>query len=434
MHAYLLSSLAITLIAGTTNLNGQDQNAALYLEPGAVLTVQNGTAQKPALTIKGDIVLLGVGAQIDNQGYMRFTGNIQNDQGGVFTSTGHEEFTGTTDQMLLGAFSGTSYFGKVKRSQTAGANLVCANNVDMWSLDLGTNPGVVDLGTYGTVLRIKNAHAGAIANATPLTYVYVGTENGFLARMMGGNAADNSFLFPIGDKNGYRGIGLTLDPTEDAGNVTATLKNLPGTLNVVHTDNVHGQVQFNWLWDTYWSFTGPSTHHYTVDAYVSAMDADVNRIVQGTPATWESNFPNTVGALNHDVHDYSTWSGTETVSIKGGKYQGYQDLALASGHVTSSLFSLADRSSESDAPKTLLVDCYPNPSKGAFVITVNSSADIEATIQIFNALGQQVHQEPAHVQKGGFMKTLYIDVADGEYQVRVMSANGTSTTPLVIRR
>ena len=331
----ITAALCVMIMTGT-QLHAQNE---LYLQPGSSVTATGYDGTNPTLFIKGQLNIAGSGATLTNTtSYIQITGDMINSSG-TFTSTGTENFSGSSNQTISGSLSGTNYFGNVIKSNTG--NIILGSNIDFYSLTFTTD-GTVDA-SGGYILYVKNPAYNAIAGYTTLRFVDLGISSGSLRRVMNDITSGNWYVFPIGNSTaGYQRIDINLTGgVSGAADVTATLKSgagsfsidtlytsgFPGVFSTTCVSGTHKQwVAFDCLNSSYWGFSGPSTHQYIVRTYTTGCGTRVNRVIQGTPSTWRASFASATGA---NICDVSTWS--TTTPVLGGYYVGYQDFGLAGG-------------------------------------------------------------------------------------------------------
>lgn len=333
----LVFFILVMLVA--TGTNSQAQSNALYIQGGGGLVSVSGyDGINPTLFVDGTINLATSGATLTNTlGYIQVKGDVTNSSG-TFTSTGTEKFSGSGNQTVSGSFTGTNYFGDVIKANTG--NIIFSSNADVNSLVFSAD-GTLDL-TSGTTVYIKSSAFNAITGYTPVRYFDVSTT-GFLKRSMSDITSGNWYVFPLGNSSaGYQRVDINLTGgVSGAGDVTATLKSgagsisilkhyttgFPGVFSTSCTPGSSGQwVSLDCIQSSYWGFSGPTTHTYVVRTYTAGCGSRINRVLQGTPSTWATNFASTAGS---DVCGNSTWSTSSPVL--GGTYTGYTGLGLVGG-------------------------------------------------------------------------------------------------------
>lgn len=62
-----------------------------------------------------------------------------------------------------------------------------------------------------------------------------------------------------------------------------------------------------------------------------------------------------------------------------------------------------------------LMNIYPNPSKGRFVLQTNATKDSEVEVLVYNAVGVLVKAEKVSVEIGGNQIPIHIDTPAGVY-------------------
>ena len=79
---------------------------------------------------------------------------------------------------------------------------------------------------------------------------------------------------------------------------------------------------------------------------------------------------------------------------------------------------------------------YPNPSGGRFMIRLEGKGDETATIEVMNAIGQQMMMEKVTVINGGLLKEISFtkETPAGVYLIRVITTHRTYSSQIVLQR
>jgi hypothetical protein len=344
-------SLVITiLIMVTGTLNAQNE---FYLQNNAVVYVVGNNGSNPMLYVNGTISLNGAASlMVDSiNAWTRFTGNFVNS--GTFRAdpTAREDFASTTThQTISGATTFGTQFGNVKKLQGSGYNIILAINAKFTTLDFGTNPGKVDVGTNSKTLTIIGYVYNGITSFGQATYVDVGTT-GHLSRNVNDITAGHYYDFPMGNSSyGYRNFafnlmslggsganGITGNLATTGGSLTYTNRypnGFSGTGHVACVVGSHPQyVSFSCISSVTYHFTGPSDYTYIVRADSSGCGSDVRRTIQSPSGTtaWAANIGNTTIDSGSALCAYSDWTGA-ALQTPGGPYFGLaKDFAVGGG-------------------------------------------------------------------------------------------------------
>ncbi|HUM46973.1 MAG TPA: T9SS type A sorting domain-containing protein, partial [Chitinophagales bacterium] len=97
--------------------------------------------------------------------------------------------------------------------------------------------------------------------------------------------------------------------------------------------------------------------------------------------------------------------------------------------------SCRDGSSEGTAGLASL-SVFPNPSNGNFMLTLNLNNEtlLQATIQIFNSMGQRIHEQTASLNRGYLAEEIHVgnNLHAGIYIVRVIAGDQQFSSRMVI--
>lgn len=265
-----------------------------------------------------------------------FSGSVSNF--GSYTSTGTDYFIGTSNQTISGNFSGSNYFGDLKKMNQGKILATC--DITTKTLDFLT-AGSIDVGAHQKTLFVTSSSPSAIVHSGSLRFVDVGNSRGFLKRNIYDTLPNSWYLFPVGNSvAGYLPLSFQITNRNlDSGPITVTLHNgSPGSINysrffstgfsptagTCNPGSAGRSVSFDCLRDHYWNTSGPSKFQYITRSETNGCGIDLRRIIK---YPWDS-IESTIGSVPQNLCQYSDWSGNAP-SIPGGIYQGFSRLAVA---------------------------------------------------------------------------------------------------------
>ncbi len=265
-----------------------------------------------------------------------FQGGITNH--GIYQSHGTEVFSGTSDQEIIGNFSGQSSLGNVIKKNNG--TLKCFGNITCstftWESDQSVH--VAD----STYFLISSHANGSLIDHDSNSRFFVLGNNASLKRSIGQVA---KYFFPIGshpNESSYRGVAIDVQSLGDTMPHPVSVQlisDCAGTLNYqkhfpsTDTACVAGSwVAFNCLDQEGWRCTGPSNYEHVISVYQSNVTCGgpLRRALQGAPgSSWQDSIESVVGDFASNLCQYSDWQGN-THWITGGKYRNFSDIAIAS--------------------------------------------------------------------------------------------------------
>lgn len=156
---------------------------------------------------------------------------------------------------------------------------------------------------------------------------------------------------------------------------------------------------------------------------------------KGEPGANIDTYAITIWGSNNSLLYSSNWSGTKTneVPINGGNIQVRSTSTVKIVEVTDPALLSVEK-----APDNLVMQVYPNPTKGQFTLTLQipEITDAKAKIQLVNMMGKTVYTEDAEMGNGILQKTITTpsSFANGLYIVRVIIDEKLYKTQLIFAR
>lgn len=309
----------------------------LYVGTGGGFFAKTGVN----IYINGDTKVDG---QVDNDaGTIIMTGNLE--VPGTWTSIGTEKFSGTGNQTIQSAITGTNYLGYLIKNNVG--KIILVGDVDCDSVNFATD-GLLD--ASNTILKVKNGLPTAVKGYSALRYIDVDDNLGILSRNI---SSTSTYVFPIGNSvAGYRRFDMLMTSLGTTGTSFLNGKLLNGSpggisFNKLYSTGFSGtfpsnctpgsnaqHVDFECLAPNYWNFSGPSDYRFTTLAHGSPCipsGTGPRRVVKTPAGTgfWTANIePSIVGTITDQLCLYSDWTASAT-AIPGGTYQGFGDFAIA---------------------------------------------------------------------------------------------------------